>query len=225
MNASLTFTPDGLGHGPYTEAIDLGLIGTLSVARATTIEFDNQAQYWRVRDPDGSALFNSPSRQECLAKVRALLWARYGLEPGDVDAKLLHGAWQQGESVDQFVAWIADKYDLVEITGAHEESVSPYHQAGTGFVLADQVMRWILTAAPSVPVLCGRRRGAADYQACSGGVRGLTLPLEGGYALPAVAGNRRATSHCAPTSITRRPKNSERGSRWVTGQRQQCGSR
>ena len=116
MNASLTFTPDGLGHGLYTEAIDLGLIGALSVARATTIEFDNAAQYWRVRDPDGFALLNSPSRQDCLAKVRGLLWARYGLEPGDVDSKVVRNAWCGGEFVDQFVAWIADKYDLVEIT-------------------------------------------------------------------------------------------------------------
>ena len=67
MNAvTLTFKPDGMGHGLYTEDIDLGRIGPLSIARATTIEFDNGAQYWRVRDPDGFAMFNSPSRQECL---------------------------------------------------------------------------------------------------------------------------------------------------------------
>jgi len=74
MNVSLTFTPDGVGHGLYTEAIDLGQLGSLAVVRATTIEFDNAAQYWRVRDPDGFAMFNSPSRQECLD------WERQHLE-------------------------------------------------------------------------------------------------------------------------------------------------
>lgn len=63
---ALTFTPDGVGHGLYTEAIDLGRIGSLAIERATHIEFDNQAQYWRVYDNTGFALFNSPSRQECL---------------------------------------------------------------------------------------------------------------------------------------------------------------
>lgn len=66
QESALTFTPDGRGHGLYTEAIDLGRIGLLSIARATTIEFDNKAQYWCVRDRDGLAMFNSPSRQECL---------------------------------------------------------------------------------------------------------------------------------------------------------------
>lgn len=63
---TITFTPDGLGHGLYTETIDLGQIGPLIVKRATTIEYDNQSQYWRVKDRTGFALFNSPSRQACL---------------------------------------------------------------------------------------------------------------------------------------------------------------
>ena len=71
---SLTFTSDGTGHGLYTEAIDLGQLGALSIKRATTIEYDNDAQYWRVRDLDGFAMFNSPSRQECLD------WERRHLE-------------------------------------------------------------------------------------------------------------------------------------------------
>ena len=74
MNVAITFTPNGMGRGLYTEAIDLGRIGPLSVARATTIEFDNKTHYWRVRDPDGFAMFNSPSRQECLD------WERRHLE-------------------------------------------------------------------------------------------------------------------------------------------------
>lgn len=70
MNVSLTFTPDGTGSGLYTEAIDLSRIGELHVARATSIEFDNRTQHWRVRDLDGSALFSNPARQKCLAWER-----------------------------------------------------------------------------------------------------------------------------------------------------------
>lgn len=77
---ALTFTTDGQGHGLYTEAIDLGLVGKLSIERATTIEFDNAAQYWRVRDPTGFAMFNSPSRQECLDWERQYLEAQEDLK-------------------------------------------------------------------------------------------------------------------------------------------------
>ena len=59
------------------------------------------------------------SHEEYLAKVRALLRTRYGLEPGDVDSKVVRKAWCGAESVDQFVAWVAEKYDLTEITGGH----------------------------------------------------------------------------------------------------------
>jgi hypothetical protein len=80
MNIAITFTPDGTGHALYTEAIDLGTIGALSIQRATTIEFDNPTQYWRVRDPAGFALFNSPSRQECLDWERQYLEAQEDLK-------------------------------------------------------------------------------------------------------------------------------------------------
>ena len=74
MSIALTFTTDGTGHGLYTEALDLGLIGPLAVRRATRIEFDCNAQYWRVYLARGSkALFNSPSRAECLAWERQYL--------------------------------------------------------------------------------------------------------------------------------------------------------
>ncbi len=97
MSASLVFTPDGTGHGLYTEAIDLGRIGPLSIVRATTIEFDNDAQYWRVRDPDGFAMFNSPSRQACLD------WERRHLESQeDMKHELQSGAGSvaAGQGVD-----------------------------------------------------------------------------------------------------------------------------
>jgi hypothetical protein len=78
----LTFTPDGLGHGLYTESIDLGLIGSLSVRRATLIEFDNAIQYWRVYDETGFPMFNSPSRQECLDWERRYLESQEDMKHG-----------------------------------------------------------------------------------------------------------------------------------------------
>lgn len=74
MNHALVFTPDGSGRCLFTEAIDLSRIGSLSLRRATRIEFDNQAQYWRVYLARGRlALFNSPSRQQCLEWERQYL--------------------------------------------------------------------------------------------------------------------------------------------------------
>lgn len=66
MIANLTFTPDGIGRGLYTEAIDLSGLGLLHIERATTIEFDNDGQTWRVRDVSGAPLFDAPRRQDCL---------------------------------------------------------------------------------------------------------------------------------------------------------------
>jgi len=82
---SLTFTTDGTGHALYTEAIPLNRIGPLSIARATTIEFDNHAQYWRVRDPTGFALFNSLSRQACLDWERRYLESQEDMKHGIAD--------------------------------------------------------------------------------------------------------------------------------------------
>ena len=83
---ALTFTPDGQGHALYTETIDLTRIGALSINRATHIEFDNSAQYWRVRDQTGFAMFNSPSRQKCLDWERRHLESqedmKHELQPG-----------------------------------------------------------------------------------------------------------------------------------------------
>ena len=81
---AITFTPDGLGHALYSECIELGRIGPLTVKRATTIEFDNQAQMWRVKDRTGFALFNSPSRQECLDWERAYLEQQEDMKHGQL---------------------------------------------------------------------------------------------------------------------------------------------
>ena len=63
---TLCFLPDGTVQGLYTEAIDLTTLGRLRVRRASTIEFDNPAQVWRVFNAYGLCLHTSPSRQECL---------------------------------------------------------------------------------------------------------------------------------------------------------------
>ena len=64
--ASIVCKPDGTVHCLYTEAIDLSCLGRLRIERATTIEFDNRRQVWRVKDRTGSPLFTSPSRETCL---------------------------------------------------------------------------------------------------------------------------------------------------------------
>lgn len=66
MNTTLHILPDGTVHGFYTEAINLTALGTLRVERASTIEFDNPAQVWRVFDRRGRCLHSSPSREDCL---------------------------------------------------------------------------------------------------------------------------------------------------------------
>lgn len=97
MDITLVFTPDGIGRGLYTESIDLSRLGQLSVARATIIEFDNEAQYWRVRDRQGFPMFNSPSREECLDWERQYLESqedmKHELQPGI-------GAIAAGEGVE-----------------------------------------------------------------------------------------------------------------------------
>ena len=63
----LTLTANGEGHGLYTEAIELGSIGRLTIRRATTIEFHEAVQKWEVRDAGGTLLHTHPSREACLA--------------------------------------------------------------------------------------------------------------------------------------------------------------
>ena len=75
-SAVVTFKPDGTGHGLYTEVIDLSCLGLLRVERATSIEFDNSRQVWRVKDRKGCALFASPSREACLTWEKAYFNSR-----------------------------------------------------------------------------------------------------------------------------------------------------
>lgn len=62
----LKFDPIGNGHCLFTEAIDLSSLGSLEIVRASTIEFNNTAQQWEVKSPEGELLFSQPSRQACL---------------------------------------------------------------------------------------------------------------------------------------------------------------
>lgn len=71
----IIFAPDGQGRCLHTDAIDLRKIGSLVIERATYIEFDNQAQCWRVHDTTGVILFSDSSRQLCLD------WERDHLQP------------------------------------------------------------------------------------------------------------------------------------------------
>lgn len=64
--AQLMFKPDGICVGLYTEMIDLSRIGRMKIVRATSIEFDNDKQVWRVKDMEGFPLFAASSRQKCL---------------------------------------------------------------------------------------------------------------------------------------------------------------
>ena len=63
----LTFAPSGQGSCLYSELIDLHSIGSLEVTRATTIEFNNETQFWEVKDTRGIVLYFSRSRVACLA--------------------------------------------------------------------------------------------------------------------------------------------------------------
>ena len=62
----LAVLPDGSVQGRYTEAIDLASLGQMRIQRASTIEFDNPAQIWRVFDRRGRCLFSHASREVCL---------------------------------------------------------------------------------------------------------------------------------------------------------------
>ena len=63
---AIVFTPTGQGRCLHTDLIDLSQLGTLTIERASRVEFDNHLQAWRVRDLSGFPLFTAPTRQQCL---------------------------------------------------------------------------------------------------------------------------------------------------------------
>ena len=66
MNPILTFTQGGTVHCLHTDAISLQSIGTLTVQRASTIEFTSASQQWEVKDAEGVILHSNPSRSRCV---------------------------------------------------------------------------------------------------------------------------------------------------------------
>jgi hypothetical protein len=73
---SLIIAPDGTARCVWTDAVALHELGRLEVQRACSIEFDNEAQAWRVFDPMGDCLYCSPSRETCLTwEHKYLHWA------------------------------------------------------------------------------------------------------------------------------------------------------
>ena len=63
----LTFARNGTGSCLYSELIDLHMLGSLEITRATTIEFNNTSQFWEVKDMSGIILYRNRSRTICLA--------------------------------------------------------------------------------------------------------------------------------------------------------------
>ena len=73
VQASIIVTVSGACECLYTEAIDLALLGELSVKRATDIAFDDARQLWMVRDTGGRELYRHCSREACLSWERTHL--------------------------------------------------------------------------------------------------------------------------------------------------------
>jgi len=67
MNPVLTFEVDGTAHCLHTDAIPLQTLGTLTVQRASQIEFNASTQQWELKDAGETVLFTHPSRSRCLA--------------------------------------------------------------------------------------------------------------------------------------------------------------
>lgn len=68
---TIDFTPDGNARCLHSEEIPLQSIGTLSVSRASNVEWSGFLQEWEVftdhKDPcQRQRLFHHPSRQACL---------------------------------------------------------------------------------------------------------------------------------------------------------------
>ena len=58
---------DGTIECLHTDAIPLGDIGSLTVRRASTVDFNESTQLWEVRWPGSDAVvFSDPSRSACI---------------------------------------------------------------------------------------------------------------------------------------------------------------
>ena len=75
MNINIQFTPDGVAHCLWTDAICLHELGLLEITRASHIEFNNTTQDWEVKDHKGKVRFIAKSRAACLE------WEHQNLQP------------------------------------------------------------------------------------------------------------------------------------------------
>ena len=67
-NSIITFNDDGTASCIHTDAIPLDTLGTLTVRRASTVEYNNLLQRWEVRwAGDDDVSYHNPSRAACLA--------------------------------------------------------------------------------------------------------------------------------------------------------------
>ena len=66
MKLVLTFDQSGIGRCLYSELINLTEIGSLTISRATTIEFNPTEQQWEVKDTANQILYTNACRQTCL---------------------------------------------------------------------------------------------------------------------------------------------------------------
>ena len=73
IKAAVIVMPDGTCQCLHTELIDLAVLGTLDVKRATDIAFDNKTQEWVVKDMDGTELYRNMSREICVTWERGYI--------------------------------------------------------------------------------------------------------------------------------------------------------
>ena len=70
-NHCITFATDGTARTLWTDDLPLHDLGTLTVERASTIEFNLTKQEWEVRlvrkKKPSPVMFSHPSRAECIA--------------------------------------------------------------------------------------------------------------------------------------------------------------
>lgn len=66
---TLTFPPDGPATCLYSDLIPLTTLGTLTVRRASWIDWNERTQEWEVRfgPHDDHPVFSDPSRTACIA--------------------------------------------------------------------------------------------------------------------------------------------------------------
>ena len=76
MKMKIVFKPDGTVECLYTDAIDLTLLGKLTVQRASTIEYNNDWQEWVTTILATGEKFTHKSRAKALEFERWLLESR-----------------------------------------------------------------------------------------------------------------------------------------------------